>query len=86
MRTSSSFNYSPEKRRPIKVNTPKPQPASSDSWWLGLDRAAFYAMAKELFPDDSPQKDARPVETFGAYERDLLAIGRERLMAQARKG
>jgi hypothetical protein len=70
------------KMAPKWAFTPKAMPkpiAAGSSWWLGLDRAAFYVKCRELFPDDAGDKSQAPVQTYGGYERGLMVTGKERL-------
>ena len=57
---------------------PKPTPLVDGlPWWFFADR--FYTEAKERFPETAGTKSSAPVDTYGGYERSLLATGKERI-------
>jgi hypothetical protein len=65
--------------KPLPKVKAKPAVAvqSDGSWWC--DYSAFYSEARKRFPEDAGDKCHLPVQTFGGYERGLMAVGRERL-------
>ena len=62
----------------VAPRDPAPVAALTSSWWT-VDLEAFYPNARRQFPLDAPEKSQQPVETFGSYGRDLLAMGRARV-------